>query len=128
MKGVASVAGAVLGAVLLAFVLGACGSDGGATADGPPAQGADLARSLGCSSCHSTNGDRKQGPTWQGLAGSEVTLDDGSTVTADAAYLTRSITDPGDEVVDGYIPIMPDLNVSDADVAALVAYIQELPR
>lgn len=104
--------------------LNACGDD--AEPRRGQSQGAELAGSLGCSSCHSTNGDRKQGPTWKDLAGSDVPLDDGTTVEANTAYLTRSIEDPGAEIVDGYLPIMPDLNVDEEQVEALVAYIQEL--
>ena len=43
-----------------------------------------LAVELGCASCHSVDGTRREGPTWQGLAGSDVTLDDG-TVVGEAA-------------------------------------------
>lgn len=83
---------------------------------------------LSCAGCHSTNGDKKSGPTWQGLAGSEVALADGSTVVADRAYLTRSIEDPGADVVDGFAPIMPDLNLYPDQIDAIVTYIQELER
>lgn len=118
----------VVGAAVVFGVLAGCGDDAPASRASGRVDGEELAQSLGCASCHSTNGDRKQGPTWQGLAGSEVTLIDGTTVTADDEYLARSITDPQAEVVDDFIPIMPDLGVSPADVDALVAYIQELDR
>lgn len=122
-------AGGVLVVAGVLGVLTACGGDdpGPAMPTGSAAaEGRQVAESLGCTSCHSTNGDRKQGPTWKGLAGAEVTLTDGSTVVADATYLARSITDPDAEVVEDFIPIMPDLDVTDDQVEALVAYIQEL--
>ena len=77
-------------------------------------------------SCHREGGDGI-GPDWEGLAGSTVTLDDGSTVVADEAYLTLAITDPDAQIVDGYdIRMPPNDDLSDDDVAAIVAYIQSL--
>ncbi|MCB1039312.1 MAG: cytochrome c [Acidimicrobiales bacterium] len=81
---------------------------------------------LGCSSCHTTDGQRSEGPTWKGLAGSTVTLADGSTVVADDAYLRRAITDPAADVVTGYTASMPTIEVTDAQLAALVAFIDSL--
>jgi len=45
---------------------------------------------------------------------------------ADEAYLSRAITDPDAEVVDGYDIRMPSSDIDDDDVAAIVAYIQSL--
>jgi cytochrome c oxidase subunit 2 len=45
--------------------------------------GERLANQRGCLACHSTDGSGRTGPTWQGLAGSQVRLSDGSMVTAD---------------------------------------------
>ena len=42
------------------------------------------------------------GPSFKGLAGGTSTLTNGQTVTADDAYLERSITDPDAEIVKGY--------------------------
>ena len=58
------------------------------------AAGKQLAEQLGCQLCHSTNGSAGVGPTWQNLAGAQVKLADGTTVTADDAFLVRSILDP----------------------------------
>lgn len=116
--------GAATSALAVAIGLVACGGDTEPRAG--RVDGADLVGSLGCSTCHSTNGDRKQGPTWKGLAGSEVPLVDGSTVRADRAYLARSIEDPDAEVVDGFTPIMPDLGLEQDQVDAIVTYIEEL--
>lgn len=84
-----------------------------------------------CSGCHSLDGTKGAGPTWKGLAGSTVTLANGQTVVADAAYLTRSIVDPNAQIVKGFQKgIMPpailgfDLGAKPADVRALVAFIQ----
>ena len=75
--------------------------------------------------CHREGGGGI-GPDWDGLYGSTVTLDDGSTVVADEAYLTLAITDPDAQLVDGYDVKMPANDLSDDDVAAIVAYIRSL--
>ena len=111
--------------------LAACGSDDESSAGndggggGQAADGREVAEDRGCMSCHREGGGGI-GPSWEGLAGSTVTLDDGSTVVADEAYLTRAITDPDAEIVDGYDVRMPSNDLDDADVAAIVAYIQSL--
>lgn len=86
--------------------------------------------SEGCSGCHTLNGSRASGPTFKGLAGSQVQLSDGSTATADAAYLARSITDPDAQVVKGFSKgvmsaVMANRKkLAPADVDAIVAYLQ----
>jgi cytochrome c oxidase subunit 2 len=109
-------------------VAAACGgSDSSAPVLGGDAgKGQQLAKDRGCTSCHTANGARSEGPTWKGLAGSNVTLTDGTTVVADDAYLTRSITDPRAQVVSGSKTPMPPQKVSESDVPLLVAYIKAL--
>jgi cytochrome c oxidase subunit 2 len=117
--------------LVLSVALGvaACGSDddsaSGGGGGGPAGDGRDIAEDRGCMSCHREGGDGI-GPDWEGLAGSTVTLDDGSTVVADEAYLALAITDPDAQIVDGYDVRMPSNDLGDADVAAIVAYIQSL--
>jgi cytochrome c1 len=58
-----------------------------------------------------------------------VQLDDGSDVVADERYLTTAVRDPWAEKVAGFSTVMPRNALSDAEVAAVVAYIKELaPR
>ncbi len=130
--GTAHRAGAALAAfVAVPVLLAACGSDESSSADldlSPQAQeGADVAADNGCQSCHSIDGSGGTGPTWQGLAGSEVELSNGETVVADAAYLKQSIQDPAAATVEGLSPIMPTYDLSPQEVDALVAYIEALP-
>ena len=105
----------------------ACGGDSdsdvpdGLSAEGR--RGAELADDNGCSACH---GSGAVAPPFEGLYGSTVEFDDGSTAVADDAYLTRAITDPGAEVVAGFDVTMPDNDLSDEDVAAIVAYLRDL--
>lgn len=89
-------------------------------------KGRALAQSKGCIACHSIDGAPGVGPTWKGLAEKIVTLANGSTVPADEAYLKKSIRDPMAEVVKGFPPIMPKTEMTDDELAALVAYIQSL--
>ena len=109
----------VLAGVVAWVVLG---RDEGAEAVAHPA----VSTELGCASCHSTDGARSEGPTWEGLAGSERTLADGTTVVANEAYLRRAITDPGAEVVEGFGPSMPSIEVTDEQLDELVAFIESL--
>jgi mono/diheme cytochrome c family protein len=110
-------------------VAAACGgsSDGSDAALSPAgARGQDIAKSDGCTACHGSNGQGGVGPSWVGLYGSEVELEDGTTVTADDDYLTRSIADPGANIVKGSTVIMPNNGLSDAEIADVIAYIRDL--
>lgn len=116
--------------VLLAVGVAACGGggdDGAVSVTGPAKTGQELWRSKGCANCHTVNGNRSEGPTWKGLYGSTVTLRDGTTVTADDAYLTQAIKDPTSQVVQGYGPLMPKTQMSDDEIAAIIAFIRALP-
>ena len=92
--------------------------------------GRDVSIAAGCTACHSTNGSPGLGPTWSGVYGSTVLLDDGSTVTATASYLRESIISPNTKIVDGYFPgLMQDgygSTLSTVDIDAIIAYIASL--
>ncbi|MEA2001893.1 MAG: cytochrome c [Actinomycetota bacterium] len=109
-------------------LLAACGGDSGPDGDLSDAalEGRKVAAASGCTACHGDNGEGRVGPAWVGLAGSVVDLEGGSAVTADTAYLSRSITDPQAEIVAGVTVAMPTNDLSGDEVAALVAYIEEL--
>lgn len=104
------------------------------TTTGPPAgdvaKGKALYASLGCQACHSLTGAKGVGPTFKGLAGSQVKLDNGQTVVADDAYLLKAIEDPDAQVVAGFpkgimsATIRPG-QVSQADAADLIAFIKQ---
>lgn len=89
-------------------------------------QGRDIVASAGCASCHGDAGEGVIGPSWRGLAGSEVTLTDGTVVTADADYIRRSIAEPDAQIVEGYTVRMPANALTPTEVDAVVAYILEL--
>jgi mono/diheme cytochrome c family protein len=111
-------------AVVLA--LSACGGDDGPDLSAEAEAGRSVFRSNGCSSCHGANGQGGVGPSFEGLYGSEVELDDGSIVVADDAYLRESITDPSAKIVDGYGVRMPTNNLGDDDIDQIIAFIAEL--
>jgi cytochrome c2 len=95
------------------------------------ARGKSLFTADGCVACHSLSGAAGAGPPLDGLAGSTVTLADGSTVTADDAYLARSITDADAQIRKGYgAGVMPaavaaqQLDSKPDDLRALVAFLK----
>ena len=93
----------------------------------PEARGEALANANGCVACHSIDGSAGIGPTWQGLAGSEVELTGGVTLTADDEYLTESIKDPQAKIVAGFeSQQMPQYGFTDEQIADLVAYIKTI--
>jgi cytochrome c oxidase subunit II len=114
-------------AALCAVVLTACGGGDDVVELSPAAvEGREIARDQGCAACHGIDGQGGVGPAWVGLAGSAVELEDGSVVPADTDYLRRSITDPAADLVAGYTTKMPENALTDAQVDAVVAYIEEL--
>lgn len=85
---------------------------------------------FGCLGCHSLDGSEIVGPTWQGLAGSTVTLADGSQALADYDYLHESIVDPNARLVSGFeADVMPQ-NFAEVltpeQIDQIIAFIQSL--
>ena len=121
-----------LGAVIaLIKSLGAAGQDDGAStgeASSPgedlAAQGQRLAGSLGCLACHSVDGNKGVGPSWQGLYGKTETLADDTSVKVDEGYLKDSVRHPNAKIVKGYAAVMPVLAPSDEELNALIAFIK----
>ena len=92
-------------------------------------RGRELTVELGCAACHSPDGTSRIGPSWAGSWGSDVELDDGTTVEFDAAYVTRSVRDPTAQRRAGSWIQMPPFGparVSDDDLTAIAAYLQDL--
>jgi len=119
----------------LAEMTGAATARAGAAADEADGEDADpvetgrqVAQDYGCLACHSLDGSRGVGPTWQGVWGTEEALADGSTVTVDAAYIRESILQPQAKVTEGFQPIMPPFQLGDAEIDAVVALIESLSQ
>ncbi len=97
----------------------------------PAAYGAQLVKDNGCLACHATDDKRLVGPGWGGLYNSKVSLADGSTVSADDAYLRESILHPNAKIVAGYpASVMPAYGtlLKEDDVNAIVAYLHTLEK
>ncbi|HXG30959.1 MAG TPA: cytochrome c oxidase subunit II [Thermodesulfobacteriota bacterium] len=91
-------------------------------------RGEKLYKERGCNACHSVDGTNLVGPTWKGLFGHEVVLQDDTKVTADENYIRKSILEPQAQMVKGYQPVMPSFKgiLSDDDISAIIAYIKTL--
>ncbi len=97
----------------------------------PAAYGAQLVKDNGRLACHATDDKRLVGPGWGGLYNSKVSLADGSTVSADDAYLRESILHPNAKIVAGYpASVMPAYGtlLKEDDVNAIVAYLHTLEK
>ena len=127
--------GFVLAAVVATFVLAyafASGSGiGEEEAEGEPAEpwerGQEIAQSFGCTGCHSTTGEVIVGPSWLDLFGKTATLNDGTEVLVDEAYIQESILDPSAKVVQGFDALMPTFStLTDADIQDIIAFMRTL--
>ena len=89
--------------------------------------GERLFASLSCNACHNGRADAR-GPSLANVYGSRLILTNGSTATADEAYLREAILNPSEHVTQGYSPIMPTYQgqISEDGVIALVEYIKNL--
>jgi cytochrome c oxidase subunit 2 len=98
-----------------------------AAAQTPEARGESFVAQNACSACHSIDGSASQGPTWKGLFGSQVELADGTTVTADEAYIKESILQPQAKIVSGFETVlMPTFQFTDEQIADIIAYMKTL--
>jgi cytochrome c oxidase subunit 2 len=119
---------AVLVPVVLAFAAAGCGGDDGAGDRGSPlaVEARQISRRAGCTACHGADGEGGVGPGWAGSLGTEIALEDGTTVVVDEAYLSRAIADPRAQVRAGFDITMPENRLTDDEIATLVEYIVSL--
>jgi cytochrome c oxidase subunit 2 len=99
------------------------GAEGGTLAQ----RGARLFDSLACNSCHVDSGQGR-GPSLKDIVGSTVTLQDGSTVVVDDAYLRESILTSQAKIVRGFQPLMPTFQglISEENLVALIEHVKSL--
>jgi cytochrome c oxidase subunit II len=90
-------------------------------------QGQKLFRQLACNTCH-TGDSSARGPVLDGLYGSTVQLQDGTTVIADETYIRESILNPRAKIVAGFQPIMPTFQnqVDEEQMLELIDYLKSL--
>ncbi|MFW2339550.1 MAG: c-type cytochrome [Acidimicrobiia bacterium] len=106
---------------LAAIFLASCGTGTGLSAKAT--EGQRLAQDLGCTSCHSDQNG--VGPSWEDAWGTTRPLADGSNEVFDADYVRSSLSDPSAQVVDGYQAIMPAFSLSETQVEAIIAFLEE---
>jgi cytochrome c oxidase subunit 2 len=99
------------------------GGEGGTLAQ----RGARLFNDLACNTCHLDTGQGR-GPSLKDIMGKTETLQDGSTVVVDEAYLRESILQSQAKIVKGFQPLMPTFQglVNEESVMALVEYVKSL--
>lgn len=102
-------------------------SGSGASEANPVAAGEKLFAEKACVTCHLSNGTGRA-PSLNGMYGAQVLLADGTTVTADEAYIRESILQPNAKIVAGYQPLMPPFQglLTEEQIIALTAYIKSL--
>ncbi len=90
--------------------------------------GPALLKAKRCLGCHSLDGSKKVGPSFKGIFGREGILEiDGKQLayTVDEAYITRSIRTPKVEVVKGFRPIMPTIEMTDEEMSGIIEFLKE---
>ena len=99
------------------------GGEGGTLAQ----RGARLFDSLACNSCHVDSGQGR-GPSLKDIVGKTETLQDGSTVVVDDAYLRESILTSQAKIVRGFQPLMPTFQglISEENLVALIEHVKSL--
>lgn len=90
------------------------------------ARGEQLYTANACQTCHSLDGSQRVGPSFVGLYGADRQFTDGTTAVADEDYISNSIINPADNIVEGYNNVMPNYNyLSDGEIQSLVEFIKE---
>jgi mono/diheme cytochrome c family protein len=97
------------------------------------ARGRLLYKNDGCAGCHSLNHSRLDGPTFAGLANSDVPLSNGTSAKATSTFLMKEITGAEKSTVRGYPPALMEqatallgLEGKPQDVRALAAFIESV--
>lgn len=93
-----------------------------------PELGKMVYENRGCSTCHSIDGSRSQGPSWKGLWGETQKFQDGTSAVVDANYVSDSILEPQKQVVLGYEPVMPTFKglLRPREILGAIEYIKSL--
>lgn len=80
----------------------------------------------GCSTCHSLDGTKGQGPSWKAIFGAEHKMTDGRSFKVDENYIRTSILQPQAAILQGYEGIMPTFQglLRDREILALIEFIK----
>lgn len=77
-----------------------------------------------CVACHSMDDQRKIGPGFAGLWGSQREFVDGTTAVADENYIRESMLFPSKKIVKGYADQMNVQNLDDEQIQAVIEYFK----
>ncbi len=77
-----------------------------------------------CDACHSIDGSRIVGPSFQGIFGTQRPLEGGQIVLVDEEYIRESILMPSAKIAEGYPNAMALFNLNDIEVRALAEFIK----
>lgn len=94
----------------------------------PVELGEQLVTRNACNTCHSTDGTTLQGPSFQGLFGSERVMESGETITVNENHIRESILEPNAKISQGFQPVMPAYagTLNDRQIDAIIEYIKTL--
>ncbi|MBT3422339.1 MAG: cytochrome c oxidase subunit II [Bacteroidetes bacterium] len=96
--------------------------------------GLQVIKKNACVACHSLDGVQGVGPSFKGLYGSKKTVEtDGKkrTVTADEAYIKKSIYEPNADVVEGFnkgLMIPYKEQITEEELAEVIDFIKSLTK
>jgi cytochrome c oxidase subunit 2 len=83
-----------------------------------------------CLTCHSLDGSVMVGPTFKGLYGQKELVKESNgkerEIIVDDARLAKAIRDPNGEIVKGYPPAMPPIQLTEAELNQVVEFIKRL--
>jgi cytochrome c oxidase subunit 2 len=83
-----------------------------------------------CLTCHSLDGRVMVGPTFKGLYGRVETIKDASgqerDIHVDETRLAKAIQAPNTEIVKGYPPVMPSVQLSEIELNRIIGLIKSL--
>jgi cytochrome c oxidase subunit 2 len=97
-----------------------------AASKSPVEYGEMLYRQRGCAGCHTLDGSAGTGPSFKGIYGHPVELQQGPPVEVEDNYIRESILEPQAKIVKGYQGVMPTYKglLSDKDITALIEFIK----
>jgi cytochrome c oxidase subunit 2 len=111
---------------IIAYIKEKGGQSGKKDGQGRELSGAKLAMSKGCVACHSLDGSKLLGPSWQGVYGSSRELASGQSVEVDDIYLMESIFQPNAKIAAGYPAVMPPPVMNEQEAQAIIEFIKTL--
>jgi cytochrome c oxidase subunit 2 len=82
-----------------------------------------------CSACHNVTAEKKVGPGFKGLFGSDKEFMKAAATTADENYIRESILNPNAKIVKGYPEgVMPTFagQISEEEISGLIEYIKSV--